>query len=43
MTLDRDFLDLLFELGRTTADGWLQKHYGQLGVDSTIDLNKLFF
>jgi NTE family protein len=41
--IDRDFLDLLFELGRRTADGWLAQHYGMLGVDSTIDLNKLFF
>jgi len=41
--IDRDFLDILFELGRKTADGWLERHYGALGVDSTIDLNKLFF
>jgi NTE family protein len=41
--LDRDFLHLLFDLGGRTADAWLERHYGTLGVDSTIDLNKLFF
>jgi NTE family protein len=41
--LDRDFLHLLFDLGGRTADAWLERHYGSLGVDSTIDLNKLFF
>ena len=41
--LDRDFLHLLFDLGGRTADGWLTQHFGKLGVDSTIDLNKLFF
>jgi NTE family protein len=41
--LDRDFLELLFALGGRTADIWLEKHFGSLGVDTTIDLNKLFF
>jgi NTE family protein len=41
--LDRDFLELLFALGNRTADVWLEKHFGSLGVDTTIDLNKLFF
>jgi NTE family protein len=41
--LDREFLELLFALGNRTADGWLENHFGSLGVDTTIDLNKLFF
>ena len=41
--LDRDFLELLFDLGGRTAEAWLAKNFGTLGVDSTIDLHKLFF
>src|SRR5258708_3475262 len=41
--LDHDFLELLFDLGGRTADAWLEKNFGSLGVDSTIDLHKLFF
>jgi NTE family protein len=41
--IDREFLELLFALGNRTADMWLEKHFGSLGVDTTIDLNKLFF
>jgi NTE family protein len=40
--LDRDFLMLLFELGRRTAESWLDAHFSMLGVNSTIDLNGLF-
>jgi NTE family protein len=41
--LDGDFLQLLFELGGRTADAWLSSNFGRIGVDSTVDLNKLFF
>ncbi len=41
--LDSDFLELLFDLGGRTAEAWLAKNFGTLGVDSTIDLHKLFF
>jgi len=41
--LDRDFLELLFDLGGRTAEAWLAKNFCTLGVDSTIDLHKLFF
>jgi NTE family protein len=41
--IDMDFLEILFELGRATGEQWLQTHYGTLGVNSSIDLNKLFF
>jgi NTE family protein len=43
MNIDRDFLEMLFELGRRTADEWLVSHYGKLGAGSSIDLEKLFF
>lgn len=35
------FLDYLFALGRNTADGWLAKRGGEIGVKSTVDLTKL--
>ncbi|MBM3521479.1 MAG: patatin-like phospholipase family protein [Alphaproteobacteria bacterium] len=41
--LDEDFLATLFELGRRTASDWLDRHYADVGVTSTVDLNKLFY
>jgi NTE family protein len=35
------FLHYLFDLGRTTADGWIAKRGAELGQRSTIDLTKL--
>ena len=41
--LDEDFLEILFDLGRTTATRWLKENFQTIGVNSTVDLNKLFF
>jgi len=35
------FIEFLFDLGRTTAEGWLAKHGDAIGKQSTIDLTKL--
>jgi NTE family protein len=35
------FLEYLFDLGRSTADGWLARHGADIGQRSTIDLTKL--
>ena len=43
MNTDIDFLETLFRLGRATGEQWLADHYGRLGVESSIDLQKLFF
>jgi NTE family protein len=41
--LDSEFLAVLFDLGRTTAENWLAKNIDKLGVDSSVDLQSLFF
>jgi NTE family protein len=41
--LDNDFLDHLFRLGRRTAEAWLGDNYKLVGVESSIDLQRLFF
>ena len=41
--LDWGFLTQLFDLGRRTADSWLQRNYDRLGHESTVDMQKLFF
>jgi NTE family protein len=38
-----DFLKTLFELGRDTAEHWIDQHFAQLGRGSSVDLNQLFF
>ncbi|HTO85211.1 MAG TPA: patatin-like phospholipase family protein, partial [Methylomirabilota bacterium] len=40
---DWDFLIRLFELGRRTAESWLERNYGRLGHESTVDMQTLFF
>lgn len=35
------FLEYLFELGRSTADGWIAEHSADVGRQSSIDLTKL--
>jgi NTE family protein len=37
------FVTQLFDLGRRTADSWLQRNYDRLGHESTVDMQKLFF
>ena len=39
----RDFIEVLFQLGRTTADSWLENNFSQVGVKTSIDMQKLFF
>jgi NTE family protein len=41
--LDWGFLTELFNLGRRTADNWLERNYDRLGRESTVDMQKLFF
>jgi NTE family protein len=36
-----NFLTYLFDLGRSTASGWLIEHGEDIGVKSTVDLTKL--
>jgi NTE family protein len=36
-----NFLKYLFDLGRSTASGWLVEHGEDIGVKSTVDLTKL--
>ncbi len=40
---DWPFLQALFALGRAKAAAWLEDNYASVGVDSSIDLQKLFF
>ncbi|MBC7958144.1 MAG: patatin-like phospholipase family protein [Cytophagales bacterium] len=39
---DRAFLDNLFEMGRSAADQWLARHKGNIGVRSTLDVEREF-
>jgi len=39
---DRSFLEELFELGRNAAAGWLKQHRGDIGVRSTLDIDREF-
>ncbi|MBM3573478.1 MAG: patatin-like phospholipase family protein [Alphaproteobacteria bacterium] len=41
--VDLDFLNELFELGRATAQDWLDRNFNLIGVKSSIDLQELFF
>ncbi|MGH8614881.1 MAG: patatin-like phospholipase family protein [Gammaproteobacteria bacterium] len=43
LNADWDFLTTLFELGRSTAAQWLDRHYDSLGNEPSMDLQKLFF
>jgi NTE family protein len=43
MNLSHDFIELLFQLGRSTAGTWLENNFRQIGVSTSIDLQKLFF
>jgi NTE family protein len=36
------FLEQLFELGRASADKWMKKHRGDIGVNATLDIDKEF-
>jgi NTE family protein len=36
------FLSHLFEIGRERADKWLNAHYGQLGKETTVDMQEKY-
>ncbi len=36
------FLTYLFDLGRERADKWLSEHYGQLGKETTVDMQEKY-
>jgi NTE family protein len=36
------FLTHLFEIGRERADKWLSAHYGQLGKETTVDMQEKY-
>ena len=42
LNAERAFLDHLFEMGRGSADAWLEKNYGEIGKRSTVDIRKMF-
>lgn len=41
--LDWDFLTIMFELGRATANTWIEKNFDSLGERSTVDMRQMFF
>ncbi|MGQ0664406.1 MAG: patatin-like phospholipase family protein [Pseudomonadota bacterium] len=41
--VDWQFLSTLFELGRQTAEAWLERNFEAVGVKSSVDLQTLFF
>jgi len=40
---DPTFIATLFDLGRETAEQWLDEHFTAIGRDSSVDLHHLFF
>ena len=37
-----EFLRMLFDIGRTSADQWLEKNYDQLEKASTVDVRQVY-
>ena len=42
LNTDWNFLQFLFEKGRTVAETWLATNYDQIGEHSTVDVCKMF-
>jgi NTE family protein len=42
MLIEPDFLQHLFEMGRTAAGGWLEKSFSSVGVESSVDVRSRF-
>ena len=42
LNTDWNFLQFLFEKGRTVAESWLAANYDQIGENSTVDVCKMF-
>ena len=43
LNADREFLDLLFEAGRREGEIFIEKHFDQVGVESSTDIAAKFF
>jgi NTE family protein len=43
LNADWDFLQHLHNMGRTRADQWLQTNFDRLGIESTVDLDAIYF
>ena len=43
LNADWDFLLHLCNMGRARADQWLKANFNQIGVDSTVDLDSMYF
>ena len=43
LNADWDFLLHLCNMGRARADQWLKANFNQIGVDSTVDLDFMYF
>lgn len=42
MNIEMDFLDLLKQLGRRSMSGWLDRHRGDLGCRSSLDIGETY-
>lgn len=42
LNTDWDFIKFLFKEGRKHADEWLDKHYDQIGVESSCNIKEMF-
>jgi NTE family protein len=40
--VEPDFIDMLFEHGRTAAETWIKKEFRHVGVRSTVNVRKMF-
>jgi NTE family protein len=43
LNADWDFLEHLHNMGRARADQWLQTNFDRLGIESTVDLDAIYF
>ena len=42
MNAEWDFLTHLRDIGRETAEAWIDAHYSDIGVASTVNLRDMF-
>ncbi len=42
MLIEPDFLKHLFEMGREAADGWLERSFKSVGIESSVDVRTRF-
>lgn len=42
MNAEAGFIEMLFDKGRTAATHWLDRHFGDIGERTTVDLRQLF-